>query len=167
MGEAMGEAAAAGFTAWEPLLASREDARRVNDLAQTHGLRLPPIFVTGNLHDPAVAAATEARFLQTVSKAAGSGCRQVMVSPSPLTGHVVTARHLRQSRAGVWDEVLWAGDLDCPALLTALVHLGAKPSVAVELALERAAASSMDARAAHQQSLDHARASLVPLLGAA
>lgn len=250
---AMGQAASAGFTAWEPLLASPEDAQRVGNLARLHGLSIPSIFVTGALHDPGAAAATEARFLTTLKIASGFGCRQVMVYPSPLPGNAgksdaelvfqsgrldflgrlfqaagvqlcyhpedvemhfaarefhhmliatepavvglcldadtiwrgtgfsklavmdiialyglrVTALHLRQSRAGVWDEVLGPGDLDYSAILTALVRLGAKPSLIVELALENATPVTMDPAAAHQQSLAYAREWLMPLLGAA
>lgn len=250
---AIGEAAAAGFTAWEPFLASPEDAARVGALAQKHGLRLPSIFVSGILHDPASAAATAARFLHIIRVAAGYGCHQVMVYPSPLAeqagksdvqlmfqsaqlnalgrrfqgfgvqlcyhpeeaemrfaarefhhmliatdpglvtlcldadtvwrgagfssvavmdvvalyGPRVTALHLRQSRGRVWDEVLGEGDLDYPAILSALARLGARPSLIVELALEDATPTTMDAQAAHRQSLDYTRATLTPLLAVA
>ena len=85
-GWAMGQAVSAGFSAWEPLLSSPEAASQVGDLARSHGLAMPSIFVTGPLHETGGAEATLDRFLRTAVIATRYGCRQVMVYPSPLPG---------------------------------------------------------------------------------
>lgn len=85
-GWAMQQAASAGFSAWEPLISSPEDASRVGDLARSHGLAMPSIFLTGTLHEADGAAEALDRFQKTAAIAALYGCRQVMVYPSPLPG---------------------------------------------------------------------------------
>lgn len=83
---AMAQAAAAGFTAWEPLLGTPEDASRVGDLGRALGLALRSIFLTGVLHEPALAKQTRARFRTVAAVAAGYGCKQAMVYPSARPG---------------------------------------------------------------------------------
>ena len=85
-GWAMQQAASAGFSAWEPLLSSPEDATRVGDLARSHGLTMPSIFLTGTLHEAGGAEAALGRFQKTAAIAARYGCRQAMVYPSALPG---------------------------------------------------------------------------------
>ena len=83
---AMQQAATAGFSAWEPLLSSPEDASRVGDLARAHGLAMPSIFLTGTLHKADCAGEALDRFQKTAAIAAHYGCHQVMVYPSALPG---------------------------------------------------------------------------------
>ncbi len=86
MGWAMRQAASAGFSAWEPVLFSPEEATLVGDLAREHGLAMPSIFLTGMLHEAGSAEATQDRFQKTAAIAARYGCRHAMVYPSTLPG---------------------------------------------------------------------------------
>lgn len=80
----MAQAAEAGLQAWEPLLASPEDALRVGDLASQHGLAMVSIFLTGNLHDAEEAVHSMDRMVPTVRAAAARGCRFASVYPAPV-----------------------------------------------------------------------------------
>jgi inosose dehydratase len=79
---AMAQAAEAGFTGWEPLLQSADEARSTGDLAARYGLAMGSVFLTGPLHDGR-SAATIAKMQATADAARPYGCRQVVVYPEP------------------------------------------------------------------------------------
>lgn len=81
---AMKLAVEAGIKAWEPLVWSVDDVRRIGTLAQGYGLGMPSIFLTGPLHDSDAAASTLRDFSQIVRAAVEFGCARVLVYPSPL-----------------------------------------------------------------------------------
>ena len=80
-----------------------------------------------------------------------------------LYGNRITELHIRQSDGGMWTETLGPGDIDYPAFVAALVELDVRPLVVLEQAVEEGTPHTMDALAAHKQSLDYLREVFTPL----
>lgn len=85
-GQAMEQAHAAGIRAWEPLLRSVDDARRIGTLALQHGLQMPSVFLTGPLHEVEAAAATVTTLAEIVRASLAFGCASALIYPAPLQG---------------------------------------------------------------------------------
>lgn len=81
---AMGEAAAAGLTGWEPILGSASEARLHGELARRHGLVMPSFYMGGALHDADAAQATIAVMREIAAAAADEGARLAVVNPNPI-----------------------------------------------------------------------------------
>ena len=80
-----------------------------------------------------------------------------------LYGDRITELHIRQSENGTWTEVLGPGDIDYPAFVAALVEMDVRPHVVLEQAVEEGTPHTLDALAAHRQSLDYLREVFTPL----
>lgn len=83
---AMQRAVQAGFAAWEPFLRTSADAKRIGQLAVSHGLAMPSVFVAGVLFDADQGATTSARIVELVAEAVGFGCERVTIYPEPKQG---------------------------------------------------------------------------------
>ena len=75
-----------------------------------------------------------------------------------LYGHRIDAIHLRQSVGGVWDETVGPGDLDYPAVASALRAMGQEPLLVIESACEDNAIAILDPVVAQKQSLAYVKA---------
>jgi inosose dehydratase len=96
----------------------------------------------------------------------GSGDSQVcLFDVARLYGKRVVELHLRQSKGGVWTETLGPGDIDYPALVKLLAAANLKPLVVLEQAVEAKTPKTLDAVAAHKESLKYAREVFQPLAG--
>ena len=80
-----------------------------------------------------------------------------------LYGDRITELHVRQSDGGTWTEVLGPGDIDYEAFVAKLVEMDVRPLVVLEQAVEEGTPHTMDALAAHRQSLDYLREVFTPL----
>ena len=79
-------------------------------------------------------------------------------------GSRIVELHLRQSRDGVWTEVFTAdGDIDYRRLAAWLVQRSLSPLLVLEQAVEKGSPDTLDAVAAHRQSLVNARAAFAAL----
>ena len=85
----------------------------------------------------------------------GSGDSQLAVFDTvALYGKRVVELHLRQSSGGVWTETFTpTGDIDYPRLMAAMNHLGLRPLLTLEQAVESGSAHTMNALEAHRHSL--------------
>lgn len=81
---ATAEAAAAGLTGWEPILASAGDARLHAGLARKHGLAMPSFYMGGALHEAETARATIAAMREIAAAAADEGAQLAVVNPNPI-----------------------------------------------------------------------------------
>ena len=80
-----------------------------------------------------------------------------------LYGNRITELHVRQSEGGTWTEVLGPGDIDYPAFVAKLVEMDVRPHVVLEQAVEEGTPHTLDALAAHKQSLAYLRDVFAPL----
>ncbi|MCL5282447.1 MAG: sugar phosphate isomerase/epimerase [Planctomycetes bacterium] len=88
----------------------------------------------------------------------GSGNSQVaLFDVLKLYGPRVTELHLRQSQSGVWTEAFGPGDIDYPRLAEYLLHLGIKPLLVLEQAVEAGSPKTMNAVEAFQKSTQYTR----------
>ena len=94
---AMAQAVQAGFSEWEPFVATPADLTRIAALAARHGLALQSIFVSAPLHNPDELPAGQARILDICQNAADHGCRFVMIYPAQ--GQKPDAALIAQTRA--------------------------------------------------------------------
>ena len=97
---AMDLARQAGFDGWEPYLDTDRDARRIGRLAGLHGLAMPSVFVSGDLHS---ATGDLTRMADAASAAAEFGAGLVAVYPSALNGADKSDAHLAQQAANLSD----------------------------------------------------------------
>lgn len=79
---AMAQAVQAGFSGWEPFVATPADLSRIAALAAQHGLAIPSIFVSAPLHDPDQLPSAQGRILDICQIAANHDCRLVMIYPA-------------------------------------------------------------------------------------
>lgn len=87
----------------------------------------------------------------------GSGDSQVaLFDIVKLYGARTVAVHLRQSRGGVWTEVLGPGDIDYPRLARELVRLEVAPLLVLEQPVESGTPNTLGPVEAHRQSLAYA-----------
>ena len=85
----------------------------------------------------------------------GSGDSQLAVFDTiALYGQRVVELHLRQSSGGVWTETFTpTGDIDYPRLIESMSHLGLRPLLTLEQAVESSSTHTMTALEAHRRSL--------------
>lgn len=69
-----------------------------------------------------------------------------------LYGERIAEIHLRQSKAGTWDEVVGPGDLDYSRVVSAVTASGTRPFLVVEHALEPGTPNTMSNAEAHRKS---------------
>lgn len=69
-----------------------------------------------------------------------------------LYGNRIAEIHIRQSRDGIWDETVGAGDLDYARLVAAVVAAGVNPFLVIEHALETGTPNRLDNVEAHRRS---------------
>ncbi|MES2732722.1 MAG: sugar phosphate isomerase/epimerase family protein [Bacteroidota bacterium] len=73
-----------------------------------------------------------------------------------LYGKRIAEVHLRQSKNGIWKEVFEEGDIDYARLANELLKLKIRPNLVLEQCVETESSNTLDALAAHQQSLRYA-----------
>jgi inosose dehydratase len=94
----------------------------------------------------------------------GSGNSQVaLFDVVRLYGARICELHLRQSRDQVWTETLCDGDIDHPRLVRLLAEQGVHPHLVLEQAVEAGTPHTMNALAAHQETVAYARRVFAPL----
>ena len=69
-----------------------------------------------------------------------------------LYGSRIEEIHIRQSRGGIWDETIGAGDLDYPMIVAEVAKAGASPFLVIEHALEAGTPNSLGNAEAHRRS---------------
>lgn len=96
----------------------------------------------------------------------GSGNSQVaLFDVVRMYGSRITELHLRQSKNGIWTEVLGEGDIDYRRLVRELADMGVRPHVVLEQAVEKGSPDTLSAADAHRQSLMYAQEVFAPLAG--
>lgn len=87
----------------------------------------------------------------------GSGNSQVaLFDVVKLYGKRIVEVHIRQSKAGVWQETFGEGDIDYRRLATDLKTLGVRPNLVLEQCLEKGSPNTLGAVQAHKQDLVYA-----------
>jgi len=74
-----------------------------------------------------------------------------------LYGSRITELHLRQSKDNIWTETFGDGDIDYPALAKHLLHIGVRPHIVLEQAVESGSPKTMTPVEAFCQSAEYAR----------
>lgn len=88
----------------------------------------------------------------------GSGNSQVaLFDVVKLYGKRIVEVHIRQSKAGVWQETFGEGDIDYRRLATDLKTLGVRPNLVLEQCLEKGSPNTLGAVQAHKQDLMYAQ----------
>ncbi len=88
----------------------------------------------------------------------GSGNSQVaLFDVVKLYGKRIVEVHIRQSKAGIWQETFGEGDIDYRRLATDLKKLGARPNLVLEQCLEKGSPHTVEAVEAHKRDLIYAR----------
>ena len=88
----------------------------------------------------------------------GSGNSQVaLFDVVKLYGKRIVEVHIRQSKAGIWQETFTDGDIDYRRLAADLKTLGVRPNLVLEQCLEKGSPHALGAVEAHQQDLVYAR----------
>lgn len=96
----------------------------------------------------------------------GSGNSQVaLFDVVRMYGNRITELHLRQSKNGIWTEVLGEGDIDYRRLVRELADMGVRPHVVLEQAVEKGSPDTLNAADAHRQSLQYTQEVFAPLAG--
>lgn len=89
------------------------------------------------------------------------GCGDSQVAVFDVLEHYgsrIVELHLRQSSGGIWTEVFTGkGDIDYERLAAWLKQRGIKPHLSLEQAVEKGSSHTLDAVAAHKQSVANAR----------
>jgi inosose dehydratase len=94
----------------------------------------------------------------------GSGNSSVaLFDVARLYARRVCELHLRQSRDHVWTESLGDGDIDYPRLVKVLASESMHPHLVLEQAVEDRTPHTMDAVAAHRETVAYARRVFAPL----
>lgn len=84
----------------------------------------------------------------------GAGNSQVaLFDIVKLYGKRIAELHLRQSKAGIWQETFTAGDIDYPKLVQMLDGIDIKPHLVLEQCLEKTSPNTMNAVQAHRDDL--------------
>ncbi|WP_020602697.1 sugar phosphate isomerase/epimerase family protein [Spirosoma spitsbergense] len=88
----------------------------------------------------------------------GSGNSQVaLFDVVKLYGKRIVEVHIRQSKAGIWQETFNEGDIDYQRLATDLKTLGVRPNLVLEQCLEKGSPNTLGALEAHKQDLIYAK----------
>ena len=88
----------------------------------------------------------------------GSGNSQVaLFDVVKLYGKRIVEVHIRQSKAGVWQETFQEGDIDYRRLATDLKTLGVRPNLVLEQCLEKGSPHTLEAVEAHKHDLTYAK----------
>ena len=96
----------------------------------------------------------------------GSGNSEVaLFDVIKLYGDRITEVHIRQSRGGVWQEVLSDGDIDYRRLCRALTARKVRPLLVLEQCLEKGSPNTMGPVDAHRQDIAYAKDVFAGLLG--
>ncbi len=81
----------------------------------------------------------------------GSGNSQIaLFDIVKLYGKRIVELHIRQSKAGVWQETFGEGDIDYKRLATELDKISVKPHLVLEQCLEKTSPNTMNAAEAHK-----------------
>ena len=84
----------------------------------------------------------------------GSGNSQIaLFDIVKLYGKRVVELHIRQSKAGIWQETFGEGDIDYTRLVTSLNAINIKPHLVLEQCLEKASPNTMNGVEAHKADL--------------
>jgi len=96
----------------------------------------------------------------------GSGNSQVaLFDVVKLYGDRITEIHVRQSKNGIWQEVLTDGDIDYRRLARELKERNVRPLLVLEQCLEKGSPNTMGPVEAHQQDIIYAKDVFAGLLG--
>lgn len=88
----------------------------------------------------------------------GSGNSQVaLFDVVKLYGKRIVEVHIRQSKAGIWQEIFSEGDINYRRLATDLKQLGIRPNLVLEQCLEKGSPNTMGPVEAHKQDLVYAK----------
>ncbi len=88
----------------------------------------------------------------------GSGNSQVaLFDVVKLYGKRIVEVHIRQSKAGVWQEIFGEGDIDYRRLAADLKTLGVRPNLVLEQCLEKSSPNTLGAIEAHKKDLVYAK----------
>ena len=95
----------------------------------------------------------------------GSGNSQVaLFDVIKLYGKRIVEVHIRQSKAGIWQETFTDGDIDYRRLAADLKTLGVRPNLVLEQCLEKGSPNTLGAVEAHKQDLAYATAVFAGLI---
>jgi inosose dehydratase len=88
----------------------------------------------------------------------GSGDSQVaLFDVVKLYGKRIVEVHIRQSKAGIWQETFGEGDIDYRRLAADLKTLGVRPNLVLEQCLEKGSPNALGAIEAHKKDLVYAK----------
>lgn len=95
----------------------------------------------------------------------GSGNSEVaLFDVVKLYGKRIVEVHIRQSKAGIWQETFTEGDIDYRRLATDLKALGIRPNLVLEQCLEKGSPNTVGPVEAHRQDLVYAKAVFAGLI---
>jgi inosose dehydratase len=83
-----------------------------------------------------------------------------------LYGDRIAEIHVRQSRAGIWDESVGPGDLDYASIVAKVAEAGVSPFIVIEHALETGTPNKLGNVEAHRQSRVFIEGVFAPLVAA-
>ncbi|MVM37961.1 TIM barrel protein [Spirosoma sp. HMF3257] len=96
----------------------------------------------------------------------GSGNSQIaLFDVVKLYGKRIVEVHIRQSRAGIWQETFGEGDIDYQRLATELKALNSRPLLVLEQCLEKGSPNTMGPIEAHKQDLAYTKTVFSGLIG--